>query len=52
MVFEWNELKSAANFVKHGHRDKIRLISVRRARDGEAKAYFQKIQSKSSHEDL
>ena len=99
MVFEWNELKSAANFVKHGisfeeavmiwtrvtvdvteiarsengesrgatlgvidesvytaiwtmRRDKIRLISVRRARDGEAKAYFQKIQSKSSHEDL
>lgn len=32
--------------------DKIRLISVRRTRDGEAKAYFQKIQSKGSHEDL
>ncbi len=99
MVFEWNELKSAANFAKHGisfeeavmiwtrvtvdvteiarsengesrgatlgvigesvytaiwtmRRDKIRLISVRRARNVEAKAYFKKIQSKGSHEDL
>ena len=52
MFFEWNELKSATNFAKHGHRDKVRLISVRRARDGEEKAYFQKIQSKGSHENL
>lgn len=99
MIFEWNELKSAANFAKHGlsfeeaviiwtgrtveiseiarsdngesrgatlgvigesvytaiwtiRRDKIRLISVRRARDGETKAYFQKIKDEVRHEDF
>jgi uncharacterized DUF497 family protein len=99
MIFEWNELKSAANFAKHGisfeeavmiwtgmtveiseiarsdndesrgatlgvigesvytaiwtmRSDKIRLISVRRARNGEAKAYFEKIQQENSGENL
>lgn len=33
-------------------RDKIRLISVRRARHGEAKAYFQKIKDEVRHEDF
>lgn len=99
MIFEWNELKSAAKFAEHGIRfeeavmiwtgmtveiseiarsdndesrgatlgvigksvytaiwtmrsDKIRLISVRRARNGEAKAYFEKIQQENSGKNL